>query len=71
MKRRLIEPYKVVRKRGAGGSGVAYLASDTLLMRPVVLKILKRGTLSLVQPKCFIGRQSSRSQCGSGCRSPQ
>ena len=34
MKRRLIEHYEVIRKLGAGGSGAAYLANDTLLMRP-------------------------------------
>ncbi len=46
MKRRIIEQYEVVRKIGAGGSGVVYLANDTLLQRPVVLKLLKRGALT-------------------------
>ncbi|HEY4358106.1 MAG TPA: serine/threonine-protein kinase, partial [Acidobacteriaceae bacterium] len=44
MKRRVIKHYEVVRKIGAGGSGVVFLANDTLLQRPVVLKLLKRGT---------------------------
>ena len=48
MKRR-IEQYELVRKLGAGGSGVVYLATDTLLQRPVVLKLLKRGALTLEQ----------------------
>ena len=48
MKRR-IEQYEFVRKLGAGGSGVVYLANDTLLQRPVVLKLLKRGALTLEQ----------------------
>lgn len=43
MKRRTIEHYEFVRKIGAGGSGVVYLATDTLLQRPVVLKLLKKG----------------------------
>jgi eukaryotic-like serine/threonine-protein kinase len=49
MKRRTIEHYEFLRKIGAGGSGVVYLATDTLLQRPVVMKLLKRGSLSLEQ----------------------
>src|ERR1700727_1398165 len=49
MKRREIKQYEFVRKIGAGGSGVVYLANDTLLQRPVVLKLLKRGNLSIEQ----------------------
>jgi eukaryotic-like serine/threonine-protein kinase len=58
MKRRLIEHYEVVRKLGAGGSGVVYLANDTQLMRPVVLKILKRGALSLEQMRSTVLREA-------------
>ncbi len=47
MKRKTIHQYEIVRKLGAGGSGIVYLANDTLLMRPVVLKILKRGDLPI------------------------
>ena len=43
MKRRTIEQYEILRKIGSGGSGVVYLANDTLLQRPVVMKLLKRG----------------------------
>ena len=49
MKRRTIEHYEIIRKIGAGGSGVVYLATDTLLQRPVVIKLLKRGVQSLEQ----------------------
>ncbi len=49
MKRREIKQYEFVRKIGAGGSGVVFLANDTLLQRPVVLKLLKRGNLSIGQ----------------------
>jgi eukaryotic-like serine/threonine-protein kinase len=49
MKRRVIEQYEFLRKIGAGGSGVVYLATDTLLQRPVVLKLLKRGNLTIEQ----------------------
>jgi serine/threonine-protein kinase len=44
MARRIIRQYEFLRKIGAGGSGVVFLANDTLLQRPVVLKLLKRGT---------------------------
>ncbi len=43
MKRRVIRHYEFLRKIGSGGSGVVFLANDTLLQRPVVLKLLKRG----------------------------
>ena len=49
MKRRTIGHYEILRRIGAGGSGVVYLATDTLLQRPVVLKLLKRGAQSLEQ----------------------
>src|SRR6058998_440956 len=49
MKRRIIEQYELVRKIGAGSSGVVFLANDTLLQRPVVIKLLKRGNLSVDQ----------------------
>jgi serine/threonine-protein kinase len=49
MKRRVISHYELIRKIGAGGSGVVYLATDTLLQRPVVLKLLKRGSLTIEQ----------------------
>ena len=49
MKRRTIHHYEFIRKIGAGGSGVVFLATDTLLQRPVVLKLLKRGNLTVEQ----------------------
>jgi serine/threonine-protein kinase len=49
MKRREIKQYEFVRKIGTGGSGVVFLANDTLLQRPVVLKLLKRGNLTIQQ----------------------
>ncbi len=49
MKRRVISHYELIRKIGAGGSGIVYLATDTLLQRPVVLKLLKRGALTIEQ----------------------
>src|ERR1700733_12081684 len=49
MKRREIKQYEFVRKIGTGGSGVVFLANDTPLQRPVVLKLLKRGNLTIEQ----------------------
>ncbi len=49
MKRRVIRQYEFLRKIGSGGSGVVFLANDTLLQRPVVLKLLKRGVQTAEQ----------------------
>src|SRR4051795_13756229 len=58
MKRRVIEHYELIRRLGAGGSGIVYLANDMLLMRPVVLKILKRGALTLEQMRTTVLREA-------------
>ncbi|MGB9415096.1 MAG: protein kinase [Acidobacteriaceae bacterium] len=58
MKRREIEHYEILKKLGSGGSGVVFLANDTLLMRPVVLKILKRGSLSIEQMRTTVLREA-------------
>ena len=58
MKRRTIEHYEIVRRLGAGGSGVVYLANDTLLERPVVLKILRAGLLSVEQMRSTVLREA-------------
>jgi serine/threonine-protein kinase len=58
MKRRTIEHYEILRKLGAGGSGVVYLANDTLLQRPVVLKILRTGVLSAEQLRTTVLREA-------------
>jgi serine/threonine protein kinase/Tfp pilus assembly protein PilF len=58
MKHRTIKHYELVRRLGAGGSGVVFLANDTLLMRPVVLKILKRGALTLEQMRTTVLREA-------------
>jgi serine/threonine-protein kinase len=56
--KRTITHYELVRKLGTGGSGVVYLANDTQLMRPVVLKILKRGALTLEQMRSTVLREA-------------
>ncbi|HEV2279017.1 MAG TPA: protein kinase [Acidobacteriaceae bacterium] len=56
--KRIIEHYELVRKLGTGGSGVVYLANDTQLMRPVVLKVLKRGALTLEQMRSTVLREA-------------
>jgi serine/threonine-protein kinase len=58
MKRKTIEHYEIVRKLGAGGSGVVYLATDTLLQRPVVLKILRTGLLTAEQMRTTVLREA-------------
>src|ERR1700685_3732719 len=58
MKRRTIEHYEILRKLGAGGSGVVYLANDALLQRPVVMKILRAGLLSPEQMRTTVLREA-------------
>jgi serine/threonine-protein kinase len=58
MARRTIEHYEILRKLGAGGSGVVYLANDVLLQRPVVLKILRTGLLSAEQLRSTVLREA-------------
>ncbi len=58
IKRRTIEHYEIIRRLGAGGSGVVYLANDTLLQRPVVLKILRTGLMSAGQLRTTVLREA-------------
>ncbi|HUA99692.1 MAG TPA: protein kinase [Terracidiphilus sp.] len=56
--KRKIEHYEIVRRLGAGGSGVVYLADDTRLQRPVVLKILRTGLLTAEQMRSTVLREA-------------
>jgi serine/threonine-protein kinase len=58
MKRKTIEHYEIQRRLGSGGSGVVYLADDTRLQRPVVLKILRAGSLSVEQMRRTVLREA-------------
>ncbi len=58
MERKSIEHYEILRRLGAGGSGVVYLANDTLLQRPVVLKILRAGLLTAEQMRTTVLREA-------------
>jgi serine/threonine-protein kinase len=56
--KRVITHYELSRKLGSGGSGIVYLANDTQLMRPVVLKVLKRGALTVQQMRTTVLREA-------------
>ena len=58
MARKTIEHYEILRRLGAGGIGVVYLANDTLLQRPVVLKILRAGPLTVEQMRSTVLREA-------------
>jgi len=58
MKKRTIAHYEIQRRLGAGGSGVVYVANDTLLERPVVLKMLHTGLLTAEQMRSTVLREA-------------
>src|ERR1700691_1327289 len=58
MKRKTIAHYEILRRLGAGGSGVVYAANDTLLQRPVVLKMLHTGLLTAEQMRTTVLREA-------------
>jgi len=58
MKRRTIAHYEILRRLGAGGSGVVYAANDTLLQRPVLLKVLHTGLLTAEQMRSTVLREA-------------
>jgi serine/threonine-protein kinase len=58
MARKTIEHYEIIRRLGAGGSGVVYLANDAQLQRPVVLKVLRAGLLTVEQMRTTVLREA-------------
>src|ERR1700691_3682237 len=58
MKRKPIAHYEILRRLGAGGSGVVYVANDTLLQRPVVLKMLHTGLQTAEQLRSTVLREA-------------
>jgi eukaryotic-like serine/threonine-protein kinase len=58
MKKKIIAHYEIERRLGAGGSGVVYAANDTLLQRPVVLKMLHTGLLTVEQMRTTVLREA-------------
>ena len=58
MKRKTIAHYEILRRLGSGGSGVVYAANDTLLQRPVVLKMLHSGILTAEQMRTTVLREA-------------
>ncbi len=58
MKPKTIAHYEILRRLGAGGSGVVYAANDTLLQRPVVLKMLHTGLLTAEQMRSTVLREA-------------
>ena len=58
MKRKTIAHYEIERKLGTGGSGSVYLATDTRLERPAVLKVLHAGAMSAEQTRSTILREA-------------
>ena len=58
MKPRTIEHYEIQRQLGVGSGGTVYLANDTQLQRPVVLKVLRAGLLTVEQMRSTVLREA-------------
>ena len=58
MKRKTIAHYEILRRLGTGGNGIVYAANDTLLQRPVVLKMLHTGLLTAEQMRSTVLREA-------------
>jgi len=58
IKRKTIAHYEILRRLGTGGSGVVYAATDTLLQRPVVLKMLHAGLLTADEMRSTVLREA-------------
>src|SRR6516165_10016908 len=58
MNRKKIAHYEIVRKLGTGGSGMVYLATDSRLERPAVLKILRPGAMSAEETRSSVLREA-------------
>jgi len=54
----MISHYEITRRLGVGSSGTVYLANDTLLQRPVVLKILRADLLTIEQIRSTVLREA-------------
>jgi serine/threonine-protein kinase len=54
MARKTIAHYEILRRLNAGGSGAVYAANDTLLQRPVVLKMLRTGLMTAEQMRSTV-----------------
>jgi serine/threonine-protein kinase len=54
----MISHYEITRRLGTGSSGTVYLANDTLLQRPVVLKILRADLLTVEQIRSTVLREA-------------
>jgi serine/threonine-protein kinase len=58
MKRKTIAHYEIAQRLGAGGSGLVYLATDTRLERPAVLKILRAGSMTAEEMRSTVLREA-------------
>jgi len=58
MRLKRIHHYEILRRLGSGGSGVVFYAQYTKLLRPVVVKMLRRGWASSEQQRAALLREA-------------